>query len=94
MGFVPVGEEVIGNILISKNQKMSLLLLKPNYKSQQELHRESSTLNKKLKPIIRYEGGRKFFFPEKQRQNIRGGLTAMLHDVFSKFSFIRGFRLP
>lgn len=53
MGFVPVGKEVIGNILISKMQKISLLQLKANYKSQQELHRNSCTLNKKLKPIIR-----------------------------------------
>lgn len=59
MGFVPVRK---------KDLKLSLLELKTNCKSQQDLLRGSSTLNKKLKPIIRYEGGRKFFFPEKQRQ--------------------------
>lgn len=33
MGFVPVGKEVIGNTLISKMQKISLLQLKANYKA-------------------------------------------------------------
>lgn len=53
MAFVPVGKELIGNILISKMQKINFLQLKANYKSQQELHGKSCTLNKKLKPIIR-----------------------------------------
>ena len=35
-------------------------------KKNQKTKKRKSTLKRKLNPIIRYEGGRKFFFPTKE----------------------------
>lgn len=51
-------------------------------------------MNKKLKPIIRYEGGRKFFFPEKQRQVLKRRFNSYVTQSVFKLIFVRGFRLP